>query len=240
MIKPYYESGGITIYNGDCLEIMPTLAPVDLVITDPPYVGLQGGVTTSLARKAKSYRPSQAVGDPWDASFAWCAHAMKLARLGIIVFTGYKSLPETALAFPGLKRVALISWHKRNAPLAMRNVPQYTEDYAWCLEAKSGLEWKRIGKTLIDVAALTTGCMASKERLTDDGGKALHPCQKPIQVMSRLLAVGGETVLDPFSGTGTTLVAAKHLGRRAIGIELEEKYCEMAVGRLAQEVLFGA
>lgn len=237
-MKPYYESGGITIYHGNCLEILQSLPQVDLVLTDPPYVGLQGDVTTSLARVGKSYRPSKAVGDPWKASFDWCPLAKAIAKLGVIVFTTFKALPETATAFAGLKRIALVTWHKRNSPLAMRNVPQFTEEYAWLLEVAPGLEWKKIGKTLIDVPGLTTGCMASKERLTDEGGMALHPCQKPLQVMARLLAVGGEAVLDPFMGTGTTLVAAKQLGRRAIGIEVEEKYCEMAVSRLAQEVMF--
>ncbi len=67
-----------------------------------------------------------------------------------------------------------------------------------------------------------------------------HPSQKPLQVISRLISTftaEGDLVLDPFMGSGTTLVAARNLGRRAIGIEIEERYCEVAVLRLAQQVL---
>lgn len=240
-MKPYYESGGITLYHGDCLEIMPELPEVDLVITDPPYVGLSPTrIHVSTSHVGKAHRPGKTVGDPWKANFDWCPAARAKAKLGVIVFSSFKSLPETAIAFDGMKRVALVAWHRRNAPLAVNNVPRFTEEYIWLLESAPGLKWKAIGSTLLDIPTLTTGCMASDERLTDEGGAALHPCQKPLQVMSRLLAVGGESVLDPFAGTGTTLVAAKLLGRPAIGIEIEEKYCEMAVARLSQEVLFGS
>jgi site-specific DNA-methyltransferase (adenine-specific) len=76
----------------------------------------------------------------------------------------------------------------------------------------------------------------AKERICIDGFAA-HPAQKPISLIKNLLSVGGDLLLDPFMGSGTTLVAAKQLGRKAIGIEIEEKYCEIAAKRLGQEVL---
>lgn len=79
--------------------------------------------------------------------------------------------------------------------------------------------------------------MASAERFVDATGKALHPTQKPEAVIRRLLSVGGNTILDPFMGTGTTLRAAKDMGKRAIGIEIEERWCELAAKRMAQAVL---
>jgi hypothetical protein len=76
-----------------------------------------------------------------------------------------------------------------------------------------------------------------KEFVAYNGDTPYHPCEKPIELMLSLLRMTTGTVIDPFMGSGTTLVAAKQLGRKAIGIEIEERYCEIAVKRLAQEVL---
>lgn len=240
-MKPYYERGGITIYHGDCREILPQLEAdsVDLVLTDPPYVGMVGGYSyPDVGGVAKKIKESISIGDPWGSSLNyWPPQARRIARFGVMVFTSYHSLPETALAFKGLRRAALVTWHKRNAPHPGKNVPRFTEEYIWCFAKRPGLNWDAFPSTMIDVPKLATGAFASQERFVDEDGRALHPTQKPLEVIRRLLVVGGQTVLDPFMGSGTTLRAAKDLGRRAIGIEIEEKYCEIAVKRLAQEVL---
>ena len=75
------------------------------------------------------------------------------------------------------------------------------------------------------------------ERILNGDGSTAHPTQKPIELIAKLLAIGGNTILDPFMGSGTTLRAAKDLGRRCIGVEIEERYCEIAVKRLQQECL---
>lgn len=236
-MQPYYSENGITIYHGDCVELLPSIPQVDLVLTDPPYPGLTGGYSFSgLGGVAKQVNKSHSVGDPWSAHLDWVAGAVACAEYGLMTFTTYHSLPELAYAFGSLRRVALLTWHKRNAPCTGKNVPRFTEEYIWCVAKAVGLKWDVFDSTLIDIPKLATGCMAT-ERFVDEQGRAIHPTQKPEVLMRYLLGVGGKTILDPFMGSGTTLRAAKDLGREAIGIEIEERYCEMAANRLSQEVL---
>jgi site-specific DNA-methyltransferase (adenine-specific) len=235
-VKPYYDDGQITIYHGDCREILPTLEPVDLVLTDPPYGGLTGGYDIVKGGVGRHYSQSLTVGDEWSAELDWVPLVMAKVTQGCMVFASYHNVPEVALAFAELRRVVLITWHKRNTPPTGKNVPRFTEEFIWCFAAAVGLHWDIFSQTLIDEPKLAAGCMAT-ERLVDRNLVALHPTQKPVGVIKRLLEVGGETILDPFMGSGTTLRAAKDLGRRAIGIEIEERYCEIAAKRLAQEVL---
>ncbi len=238
-MNPYYEKDGIVIYHGDCREILPLLGEVaDVLVTDPPFVGLTGGYSFgdqgAVGRKVNE---SLSVGDLWGASFDWVPDAIAAVRLGALVFCTYHSLPETAEAFASMRRAVLLTWHKRNAPATGKNVPHFTEEYVWGFAKAVGLQWDAYPETMFDIPKLSTGAFASPERFVDANGAAIHPTQKPIDLMRRLMAIGGDTVLDPFMGSGTTLRAAKDLGRRAIGIEIEEKYCEIAVERLSQEVL---
>lgn len=241
LVTPYYDDpvAGITIYHGDAREIMPTLAgAADLLVTDPPYVGLTGGYSFGdQGGVARKLNESISVGDPWGASFDWVPDAMRSVRLGALVFCTYHSLPETALAFAAMRRAVLLTWHKRNAPATGRNVPRFTEEYIWGFAKLPGLQWDAYPTTMFDIPKLATGAFASPERFTDANGAALHPTQKPLDLMRRLMVIGGDVVIDPFMGSGTTLRAAKDLGRRAIGIEINEEYCEIAVERLRQEVL---
>ncbi len=230
---------GITIYHGDCLEVLPGLADgsVDVVVTDPPYAGLTGGYVRTEGGVGPRRQRSAAVGDSWRASFDWAKEATRVTSLGVIVFCSYHSICETKAAFNGMRVAALITWHKRNSPPTGKNVPRFTEEYIWCLAASPGLKWDTFTTTLIDVPSASAGCMTT-ERIVDASGRAVHPTQKPVEVLRRLLSVGGHTILDPFMGSGTTLRAAKDLGRKCIGIEIEEKYCEIAAERLRQGVLF--
>lgn len=237
-MTPYYSENGITIYHGDCRDVMPFLPRVDLVLTDPPYGGMVGGYPyPDGGGVAKMRNASISLGDTWSASLDWVPVVIEKISLGAFVFCSYHSLPEVAMAFSSLRRAVLITWHKRNAPPQGANVPRFTEEYAWGFAANIGLKWDAIRSTLIDVPKLATGAFASPERFVNANGQALHPTQKPEALIHRLLVVGGETILDPFMGSGTTLRAAKDLGRKAIGIEIEEKYCEIAANRLRQEVL---
>lgn len=223
-MKPHYEDEAVTIYCGDCRDILPGLPKVDLVLTDPPYVGLTGGydradfMGSQVGGRGKN---SVSIGDPWSASFDWAGGLPD--SLGVAVFCTHHSAPETAIAFSAMRRVA---------PPTGKNVPRFRSEFIWLFASGPGLAWDRFTDTVIDLPRIAVGCFESAEYLG-------HPTQKPQHIMSWLLlpTEPGQLILDPFMGSGTTLRAAKDLGRKAIGIELEERYCEIAAKRMAQEVL---
>ena len=235
-MKPYYQDKWVTIYHGDCREILPQLGKVDLVLTDPPYVGLEGKtVIMPIGGVGKHYKVTKTVGDIWQADFEWISLALPKARLGLMVFCSFHTV-HIVPHFVGGKPIALITWHKRNAPPARLNVPHFTTEFIWAFNLQSGLKWEGL-QTFYDIPKLATGCMASRERFVDSEGCAIHPTQKPERLILELLRVGAETILDPFLGTGTTCYCAKKLNRYSIGIEIEEKYCEIAAKRCCQEVM---
>lgn len=228
-MTPYYEEPGIVVYHGDCREILPHLKPVDLVLTDPPYPGLKGGMKISFDRGVSPIRKeTTTVGIPWGEDITPLRDMWRLCRYGMFVFCSHHfvaSVPEIV----GAKPVSLITWYKRNSMPSACNVPQYESEFVWAFKKASGLNWRKV-RGFYDIPMLQAGCMAT-ERICDDG-RAVHPTQKPIKLACAILQVGGDSVLDPYMGSGTTLVAAKRLGRQAVGIEIEEKYCEIAVRRI--------
>jgi site-specific DNA-methyltransferase (adenine-specific) len=236
-MKPYYEHAGITIYHGDCREILPHLPVFDLVLTDPPYVNLSGGyVRDYQGGVGRKSTVTVCVTDPWNAALDWLPSAWERANLGMMVFCAHRSIYEIRQAIPEAQPIALLTWYKRNSAPTGKNVPRYTSEFIWAFNKRPGLKWDEFTETVFDIPNINAGCMAT-ERFTDENECALHPTQKPIALMKRLLCVRPATVLDPFAGSGTTLQAAKQMGASAIGIEIEEKYCEIAAKRLSQEVL---
>jgi site-specific DNA-methyltransferase (adenine-specific) len=232
-LTPYYDHAGITIYHGDCRDILPQLEPVEIIVTDPPYPDLKGGLSVTFTSGVGDLHfDTKTVGTPWGNNIEGVQLSFDRSIFGGFVFCSFHSVDHMA-DFCGDK-VALITWYQRNAMPSMNNSPHYQTEFIWAIKKQPGLVWKNI-KTHYDIPRLQAGCMA-KERICNDG-IALHPAQKPLSLIRSLLSVGGTGVLDPYMGTGTTLVAAKQLGRKAIGIEIEEKYCEIAVKRLQQEVL---
>jgi len=209
-MKPYYEHAGIEIYHSDCRELLPELPKVDLVLTDPPY-GILGG--------SKSIGGSNMVAvNKYDLS--WDTEHIDQETINILrqksaeqIFWGWNhyahSLPETK---------SILVWDKK-----CRNGWNDTfsdAELAWCSSGKCRV-----------FRHLWVGALRKGERFG-------HPTEKPLGLMSWCLSLypDADLILDPFVGSGTTLVAAKNLGRRAIGIEIEERYCEIAAKRLSQEV----
>lgn len=225
-MKPYYEHAGITIYHGDCREALPNCGIADLVATDPPY-GV-GYATARRSRRDKLRVPVVGDGDLSMFAEAWpLALAQLCADRHWYVFASPRRLPEAQQIVGGSKQV--LAWDKGD------------RGTVGDLEAGFGEAWEAILYGMKGRRQLFGARPRSVIRL--DWSATLdpvHPTVKPIALLGMLVrwsTVEGETVLDPFMGSGTTLRAAKDLGRRAIGIEIEERYCEIAAKRLEQEVL---
>jgi len=219
-MNPYYDDGkGIVIYHGDCREILPGLPKVDLVLTDPPY-----GINHSSAHGA-TWKNTTIAGD-FD-SYLRDYVLESLCNIPAFVFGSWK------VARPEFTRAVLI-WDKGPAS-GMGDL-----SFPW------KLSWEEI-YVIGDgfVGNRDEGVIKGHRVFTWQGGADMtgregrkHPNEKPISLCAYLLQKHlGEVTLDPFMGSGTTLRAAKDLGRKAIGIEIEERYCEIAARRLAQEVL---
>ncbi len=225
-------SDSVRLILGDCREVLPTLGRVDAVVTDPPYIGLAGGLSYKTSSGVAAKRQSSVtIGDPWGASTDWMLPAWEACQYGLICFCTYHGVDVYKRALPA-RPIGLVTWHKPNAPQAVRNVPRATTELIWLFEKAPGLNWKAIDTGLVVMPMLSAGCVSTGERILADDGSAAHQAQKPLALMRWLLGVGGTTILDPFMGSGTTGVAAVKLGRRFIGIEIEEKYFDIACRRI--------
>jgi site-specific DNA-methyltransferase (adenine-specific) len=236
MARVEHIAEGVTLYLGDCREILPGIGSVASIVTDPPYLHLQGGVThRRFGGVAPKKVVSQSVGDEWGASLDWVPLAEAAASKAIAVFCSHSFVAELRLAF-NAPAVSLAVWHKRNAPPAVNNVPRQTTEFIWLFRAGPNARWRSITDTLFSVLSANAGCVTNGERLIGDDGKASHPTQKPIAIIEPFveLVEAGETVCDPFMGSGTTGVACVRTGRRFVGIEREPKYFDIACKRIEQ------
>jgi DNA modification methylase len=235
MIRKEVVIGDARLLLGDCMEILPSLPQVDACITDPPYVGIVGGMDRSVfggvGQRAEG--DSISIGDQWAADFGWCRMAWECCRYGAVVFGPHKSIAEARSAFPDGKVIALLTWFKRNSPPTGKNLPRWTSEFAWALSKAPGIHWDRLGGTVFDIPGLAAGCMAT-ERVMDAAGASVHPTQKPLALMREIVRLVDGPVLDPFAGTGTTGVAATEIGLPFIGIEREPRYFELMCKRIEQ------
>jgi DNA modification methylase len=212
-MTPYFDDGQVAIYHGDAGVVLPTIAPVDLLLTDPPYgIGEARGKNKSRSKiaVAKDYGTSE-----WDDAPPprWLIELMRSRAQWQIIFGGnYFDLPPSS---------CWLVWDKDNGE----------SDFADC-----ELAWTNLPKAVRRKRYRWAGMLQEPGRPKEHRE---HPTQKPLQVMTWALSLAPDatSILDPFMGSGTTLVAAKQLGKRAIGIEREERYCEIAARRLGQGIL---
>ena len=210
-MKPYYQDEWVTIYHGDCREILPTLDKVDLVLTDIPFnVGL----------KYESYKDNLTdikyanLCDEWFVAFSQVSDAY-------IVKSSTKTMPVVLPVFASrLGYVWTLIQHSPNATThGAFNLSLYTQYLV------GGVLKHRPN---FDLFTNTNNKIETK-----------HPAEMPVAPLKKILTwftEEGETVIDPFLGSGTTLRASKDINRHCIGIEIEEKYCEMAAKRCSQSV----
>ena len=213
-MKPYYEKSGIVIFHGDCREILPTLPKVDLVLTDPPWgLGDLSG-TTSVKRNRNKYETHNDTEEfVIKHVVPTITEALKLSSGRGIVFPGVRCMffyprPRYVGGFYQPAAVGMSPW----GFAGFNPVLFYGKD-------------PRDGRGQSSVMTVLTQQASTNE----------HPCAKPMRAMTWAVEKGslvGEMILDIFSGSGTTLIAARDLGRKAIGIEIEERYCEIASRRL--------
>ena len=226
-MNPYYDDGrGIVIYRGDCRLLLPTLPKVDLLLTDPPYGVLEPGDFNARVRDDRGgvhglARETYATYlDTYDNFVSVIVPALNDALTHAdrgAVFTG----PHIT---------------EQRKPVAIGGVycPAGSGRHQWGF--KTFLPVLFYGKAPDLNLGAKPNTIASSATVEKNG----HPCPKPIEWMQWLVQIGsreGELILDPFLGSGTTLVACKRLGRRGIGIEIEEKYCEIAARRCEAERL---
>ena len=199
--------GRATLYLGDCRDILPTLEPVDLVCTDPPYgisAAKRGTIGTSKKGAVVDYGKADWDNEPIAAE---TLAAVRAAGKWNIVFGGnYYECPPAS---------CWLVWDKCN-----------TGDFADC-----ELAWTNLPKAVRRIRYLWNGMIREPGAQRGD-----HPTQKPLEVMKWCIghAPQSETILDPFMGSGTTGVAAIQLGKAFIGIEREERYFEAACRRIRE------
>lgn len=221
---PYFHdpAAGITIYHCDNEVILPSVAPgdVQLVLTDPPY-----GVNERTNRASRGrggvydWKPVHGDNAPFDPTTL-------IARYKRLILWGANHYSDK---LPPSK--SWFVWDKR----ASKNGYALASDD----NADAELAWSNLGGQLRIYRHLWRGYLRDSERRTD-GNRDWHATPKPVALMKWLIenyTKPGDLIFDPYMGAGPVLVAAKQLGRRCIGVEIEEEYCASAVIRLQQEVL---
>ena len=212
--EPYYSDDLVTLYHGDCREVLAWLE-ADVLVTDPPY-GIGWRIGTNKAAKSKAHA---GIANDADTTVRDAALSLWGDRPGV-VFGSWAAL-----------------------------FPEHRQILVWRKPVDAGVVGSTTGFRRDTELIFLTGPWPQRNSewssvIATDGGKARylngHPHAKPDHLMHALIerAPGG-VIADPFSGSGSTLVAAKALGRKAIGVEFSEAYCELAARRLAQETLFG-
>lgn len=249
-MKPYYQHAGITIYHGDCREILPPLDAADLVVTSPPYNQLADLPVSGSGLWGKSTGGAGFLRKWQSDNYYDSLPEADYQRLQNKIFEQIK-VKETASLFynhqirwrDGMclhpaKWFRPVGWSMRQEIVwdrgggmmfNARMFCRFDERLLWFV--KASWKWNQ--------SAVGYGTIWRLAREQQQQGKE-HPVAFPIEIPARCIEATtdvGDLVLDPYCGSGTTLRAAKDLNRRAIGIEIEERYCEIAAKRLSQEVL---
>jgi DNA modification methylase len=216
-MTPYYQDDFVTLYHGDCREIVPTLGRFDLLLIDPPY-GIGEGDRERVMSRAKLAKATDYGENTWDAepvAIGDITVPMNHCEKAIVWGGNYYPLPPCK---------GWLVWDKLN-----------TGDFA-----DGEMAWNNLACALRLFRFMWNGMLRDGEA---KGKKRVHPTQKPVELMTWCIGLADksngepvQTILDPFAGSGTTGRAAKDLWRKCVLIEREERYCEIAAKRMLQEV----
>ncbi len=228
-MKPYYENHGVTLYHGDCREVLKAVPTVDLLLTDPPY-----GV--SWRSNDRNVRFENIAG---DATTEMAIDGLRLSLRSLRPYRHVYAFGRFDLSSLSLQKQVELIWDKGSHGGGDISSPWGIEheyiQFAVYVDSPANI---RRGKGNLS-ARLRKGSVLNVPRLSGVDIKR-HPAEKPVALLREMIESSsciGELVLDPFAGVGSTLVASVLEGRRAIGIEIEERYCEIAARRLQHGVL---
>jgi site-specific DNA-methyltransferase (adenine-specific) len=253
-MTPYYQDDSVTIYHGEALNVLADLPAggIAAVVADPPYSSggmfrgdRSGDPSAKYAlgkswpdRQGNSSKPGRVYGsfsgDSRDqrSYFAWAslwlAQTWRIAdpTAQVFIFTDWRQLPVTtdAVQAGGWTWRGVLVWDKGVGRPMRGRFRNHLEYIVWGSHGPMPEAQEIYPSTLLKHAP--------------PGTDRTHVTEKPVKLLRELLSVAPPgAVLDPFMGSGTTLRAAKDLNRRAIGIEIEQRYCDIAASRMAQEVL---
>ena len=248
------------VYHGDCIDLMKGMpdASIDLIFADPPYNLSGNGMEWKGNRTGGDWNM---VNEPWDKmpekdylefTTMWIGESARLMKRtsSIYVSCTHHNIGEVIMSMKraGLKINNIITWYKVNAmPNMTRRVFTHSTEFViWGVKGKGWVfnyeDLKRLNpekrtdgrdKQMPDLWAIPL--VQGKERLYGDNGKSAHPTQKPMELLKRIMTASskvGDVVLDPFAGSGTTLVTAMKMNRKYIGIEKSGEYIELIRKRL--------
>lgn len=238
-MKPYFESDGVTLYCADCFDVLPHLSGIGALVTDPPYSSggafrgdrMASAVSKYVNTDTLVYRPDFAGDNRDQRSFlSWCSLWLCAARKAMVeggpvaCFSDWRQVPvmTDALQCAGFVWRGLATWWKPGIRMQRGRFSSSAEFVVWGTNGP---------------ALDHDGCPQNVTKCAPVDDKK-HVAEKPVPVMAWCLGVvpPGSVVLDPFMGTGSTLRAAANAGMKAVGIDADERYVELAAKRLEQRV----
>lgn len=221
----YFENENTKLYSGDCMEVMKSLGGVDLIVTDPPYF-LPATHYNVRSGSSKSIGDLSILEYYFKDVFSAMASCLRDTGFCYIFCDGQSYPIFHRVGYSIFKKARPLIWNKKTSI--------------------NGYSWRHQHEIIMFCEMMNSPAIPTGDGDVLDGRavpikQRKHLAQKPIDLLKRLIEKStseGDTVLDPFMGSGATIIAANQLGRKAIGIEIEEKYCAIAK-ELLNRKLFG-
>lgn len=251
--KPYFEDKKhkVVLYKENCFDVLPKITEnsIDMIFADPPYFLSNGGFTCHAGKKVSvnkgKWDVSKGLEENYIFTQRWLRECQRvLAPNGTIWVSGTAHIIYTvgsAMQSLGYKILNDIAWFKVNPPpnLSCRYFTHSTETILWAAKNKDSrhyFNYDLMKKINNNKQMLSLWSIKAPGPLEKIYGK--HPTQKPLELLNRIVLAStrhSDIVLDPFSGSGTTGLAASSEGRQFIGIELEEEYLKVSIKRIKDE-----